>query len=168
MRYLHDPVRRDRGHLQLNHGESRHDLAQRLFFANQEAFPTGVWEEIMNEVSALAPLGNAVLVWNTARIAEIVRGLEASTGKPVPMEDLGRVSPLAHGHVIPSGTCRFPRYCTLTGRPAVANYTEGAAAPTSTQAQPRRRPRTSSGLRSSLNAAGIDEWMPRRRRPDQK
>ncbi len=108
MRYLHDPAMRDRGHLQLNRGESRHDLAQRLFFANQGAFRTGDYEEIMNKVSALALLANAVLVWNTVRIDEIVRGLEGTTGKPVPLEDIARVSPLAHAHVIPSGTYRFP------------------------------------------------------------
>ena len=108
MRYLHDPAMRDRGHLQLNRGESRHDLAQRLFFANLGAFRTGDYEEIMNKVSALALLANAVLVWNTVRITEIVRGLEGTTGKPVPMMDIARVSPLAHAHVIPSGTYRFP------------------------------------------------------------
>ncbi len=108
MRYLHDPAMRDRGHLQLNRGESRHDLAQRLFFANQGAFRTGDYKEIMNKVSALALLANAVLVWNTVRIAEILRGLEGSTGKPVPMEDIARVAPLAYAHVIPSGTYHFP------------------------------------------------------------
>jgi TnpA family transposase len=99
---------KSRGHLQLNRGESRHDLAQRLFFANQGAFRSGDYEEIMNKVSALALLANAVLVWNTVRIAEIVRGLQGASGKPVPTEDIARVSPLAHGHVIPSGTYRFP------------------------------------------------------------
>jgi hypothetical protein len=61
-------------HLQLNRGESRHELARRLFFANQGAFRNADYEEIMNKVSA----------------------------------DLARVSPLAHAHVIPSGTYRFP------------------------------------------------------------
>jgi len=38
----------------------RHDLAQRLFFANQGAFRTGDYKEIMNKVSALALLANAI------------------------------------------------------------------------------------------------------------
>jgi hypothetical protein len=63
--------------------------------------------EIMNKVSALSVLSNAVLVWNTVRIGEIVRGLE-SRGDAVARADLARVSPLAHAHVIPSGTYRFP------------------------------------------------------------
>jgi TnpA family transposase len=32
LRYLHDGALRDRVHLQLNCGESRHELARRLFF----------------------------------------------------------------------------------------------------------------------------------------
>ena len=61
-----------------------------------------------------------MLVWNTVRITEIVRGLEGTTGKAVPMEDIARVSPLAHAHVIPSGTYHFPARarsgaCTLAG-----------------------------------------------------
>ena len=72
LRYLHDGALRDRVHLQLNRGESRHELARRLFFANQGAFRSGDYEEIMNKVSALSVLSNAVLVWNTVHIAEIV------------------------------------------------------------------------------------------------
>jgi TnpA family transposase len=107
LRYLHDSALRDRVHLQLNRGESRHELARRLFFANQGAFRSGDYEEIMNKVSALSVLSNAVLVWNTVRFAEIVRRLEAR-GDVVHRVDLARVSPLAHAHVIPSGTYRFP------------------------------------------------------------
>jgi Tn3 transposase DDE domain-containing protein len=55
-------------------GESWHELARRLFFANQGAFRTGDYEEIMNKVSALAVLSNAVLVWNTVRMTEFDRG----------------------------------------------------------------------------------------------
>ncbi len=73
LRYLQDAAIRDRVQLQLNRGESRHELARRLFFANQGAFRTGDYEKIMNKVSALAVLSNAVLVWNTARMTEIVR-----------------------------------------------------------------------------------------------
>lgn len=57
--------------LQLNRGESRHSLAGRLFFANQGDFRTGDREEMMNKVSALSLLSNAVLVWDTVRIAKI-------------------------------------------------------------------------------------------------
>jgi len=109
LRYLHDSAIRNRVHLQLNRGESRHELARRLFFANQGAFRSGDYEEIMNKVSALSVLSNAVLVWNTVCLAEIMRGLESSTGRPVEHADLARISPLAHAHVIPSGTYNFDR-----------------------------------------------------------
>ena len=37
---------------------------------------------IVNKVSALALLSNAVLVWNTVRIAGIVRALKTASGEP--------------------------------------------------------------------------------------
>lgn len=108
LRYIHDPAIRQRVQLQLNRGELRHDLAKRLFFANQGIFRTGDYEEIMNKVSALSLLSNAVLVWNTVKIAEIVKTLQASGSSVLP-EDLGRISPLVPGHVIPNGTYHFDR-----------------------------------------------------------
>ena len=108
MRYLHDAKMRDRVQLQLNRGEGRHALSKRIFFGNQGVFRTGEVDELMNKVSALSVLSNAVLVWNNVRIAEmIVRSLEAR-GDVVAHPDLARVSPLVHAHVIPSGTYRFP------------------------------------------------------------
>jgi TnpA family transposase len=67
---------------------------------------------IMNKVSALAVLSNAVLVWNTVRTTEILRALETTTGAPVAAMDIVRISPLAHTHVIPSGTYHFERATT--------------------------------------------------------
>jgi len=63
----------------------------------------------MNKVSALSLLSNAVLVWNTVRIAEIVRDLERSVDRLVRPEVLARMSPLWSGHVIASGTYHFDR-----------------------------------------------------------
>lgn len=106
LRYSHDAKLRGRVRTQLNRGESRHALARRLFFANQGAFRVGDYEEIMNKVTALAVLSNAVLVWNTVHIARIVAALETNS-QQVPREHLARVSPLANAHVIPSGTYHF-------------------------------------------------------------
>jgi hypothetical protein len=63
----------------------------------------------MNKVTALSILSNAVLVWNTVRIGEIVAALEGTTGRKVVNEELAKVSPLASAHAIPSGSYRFPR-----------------------------------------------------------
>ena len=54
----------------------------------------------------LSLLSNAVLVWNTVRIAEIVSRLRAS-GEEILDNDLARVSPLCRAHIIPTGTYSF-------------------------------------------------------------
>jgi TnpA family transposase len=107
LRYLSDPELRHRVQLQLNRGEARHELAGRcLFFANRGEFRTGDAEEIMNKASCLALLSNAVLVWNTLRIAEIINQLRAA-GHEIADQDLARVSPIMHRHVMPNGTYHF-------------------------------------------------------------
>ena len=93
LRYIHDDAMRGRVQLQLNRGEYRHDLLGRcLFFANRGEFRTGDLDEIMNKASCLSLLSNAVLVWNTVRISEIVDRLRAA-GEQILDTDLARVSP---------------------------------------------------------------------------
>jgi TnpA family transposase len=103
LRYLHQEELRRRVQLQLNRGEARHELAHWLFFANRGEFRTGDYEEMMNKASCLSLLSNAVLVWNTTKIGNIVGQLRAS-GEQIEDADLARVPPLAHRHVIPNGT----------------------------------------------------------------
>jgi TnpA family transposase len=103
LRYIQEEPLRDAIQLQLNRGEFRHILAKSLFFANWGNFRTGDYEEVMNKASCLSLLSNAVLVWNTVHIARIVDQLRAA-GHEVRDEDLARVSPLAHAHVIPNGS----------------------------------------------------------------
>ena len=86
----------------------RHKLARRLFFANQGAFQTGDYEEIMNKASCLSLLCNAVLVWNTVHMSRIIRQLRA-TGVTITDEEVAFISPLAYAHVIPNGTYVFNR-----------------------------------------------------------
>jgi TnpA family transposase len=108
LRYIHEEDLRRRVQLQLNRGESRHALARWLFFGNRGEFRSGDYEEIMNKASCLSLLSNAVLVWNTMAIMKIVTQLRAA-GENVADEDLARVSPLMHQHVIPNGTYHFAR-----------------------------------------------------------
>jgi hypothetical protein len=49
-----------------------------LFFANRGEFRNGDYEEIMNKASCLSLLSNAVLVWNTMAITNIVTQLRAA------------------------------------------------------------------------------------------
>jgi TnpA family transposase len=107
MRYLHDAKIRDRVQLQLNRGEGRHALSKRLFFGNDGVFRTGVVDELMNKVSALSVLSNAVLVWNTTRMAEIIAAVETASGHSVPIQDLARVSPLLSARLLVSGRYNF-------------------------------------------------------------
>ena len=100
---MHDEALRGRMQLQLNRGERRHQLARRLFFANQGAFQTGDYAEIMNKATCLSLLSNAVLVWNTVHMTRIVAQLRAA-GETITDEELARISPAAFAHVIPNGT----------------------------------------------------------------
>jgi TnpA family transposase len=107
LRYLADADLRSHVQLQLNRGEARHELVGRcLFFANRGEFRSGDAEEIMNKASCLSLLSNAVLVWNTLRMTEIINQLRAA-GHEIADRDLARVSPIMHAHVIPNGTYRF-------------------------------------------------------------
>jgi hypothetical protein len=60
----------------------------------------------MYKASCLSLLSNAVLVWNTLELDRIVTGLRGQ-GHEVRDEDLARISPLMHRHVIPNGTYHF-------------------------------------------------------------
>jgi TnpA family transposase len=108
LRYIQDEPLRARMQLQLNRGEGRHQLARRLFFANQGAFQTGDYEEIMNKATCLSLLSNAVVVWNTVHMMHLIKQLRAS-GESITDDELARLSPLAFAHVIPNGTYFSPR-----------------------------------------------------------
>jgi TnpA family transposase len=103
LRYIHEEPLRQAIQLQLNRGEFRHILAKWLFFANQGELRSGDYEEVMNKASCLSLLSNAVLVWNTVQMTRILARLRAA-GQQVADGDLARVSPLAHAHVIASGS----------------------------------------------------------------
>src|SRR5271165_1173284 len=79
------------------------DIAKAALAAGHKVVATGDYEEIMNKASCLSLLSNAVLVWNTIKIGNIVGQLRAA-GEQIDDADLSRVSPLAHRHVIPNGT----------------------------------------------------------------
>ena len=64
---------------------------------------TGDDEEIMNKVSCLSLVSNAVLDWHTLNIDEIVDTLK-SQGEEIYKEDLAHLSLLPFRHVIPNGT----------------------------------------------------------------
>lgn len=54
--------------LQLNRVESRHSLVRNIFFADQGAFKTNNYTELMNKASCLSFLSNAVVLHNTEQL----------------------------------------------------------------------------------------------------
>lgn len=92
LRYIQDQPLRARMQLQVNRGEGRHQLARRLFFANQGAFQTGDYEEIMHKATCLSLWSNAVLVWNTVHMMRIIKQLRAN-GERITDEERARISP---------------------------------------------------------------------------
>jgi TnpA family transposase len=103
LRYLTDPELRRTVQLQLNKGEYRHKLPRRLFFADQGEFTTGDYEEIMNKASCLSLVSNAILYWNTLKIADIVDALRHQ-GAEIENDTLAHISLLPFKHVVPNGT----------------------------------------------------------------
>ena len=103
LRYITDSELRDKVQRQLNKGEHRHGLSRWIFFANQGKFQVGDYEEIMNKVSCLSLVSNAVLYWNTIKITNVVEQLRANS-EMISDEDLSHISLLAYRHVVPMGT----------------------------------------------------------------
>lgn len=106
LRYIADKDLRYTVHLHLNHGESRHQLAKKLFFLNRGAFKTSDYEEIMNKASCLSLVSNAVLVWNTHHMQRIVDEFRAE-GHDIPSEHLQKISALMFKHLQIYGTYHF-------------------------------------------------------------
>jgi TnpA family transposase len=106
LRYVSDAELRHCVQLQLNRGESRHQLAKHLFFVNHGIFKTNDLEQIMNKATCLSLLSNAVLVWNTHHIARTVSELRRQ-GHCVDDDDLAHISPLWFKDVLVHGTYDF-------------------------------------------------------------
>ncbi len=107
LRWVQDPALRRKVTLQLNRGEERQGLSRWLCFSNQGIFRhVRDVKGLMNKASCLSLLSNAVLVWNTVKMADTVAQLRAN-GAQILDEHLARVSPLAFRHVIPNGKYHF-------------------------------------------------------------
>jgi hypothetical protein len=63
---------------------------------------------MMNRARCLSLLSNAVLVYNTLRIARVLEYAKAQ-GQEFTPEAIAHVSPLAYRHVIVNGTYDFSR-----------------------------------------------------------
>ncbi len=64
------------------------------------------FQDQVNTFSCLAVLHNAVVVWNTLRIGEVIAQLRAEE-HAITDKELARTSPLLHAHINPFGQYRF-------------------------------------------------------------
>jgi len=106
LRFLDDAGYRRHIGRELNKGERSHVLSRLLFFGKEGAVRGRTFQDQVNTFSCLAVLHNAVVVWNTLRIGEVVAQLRAE-GHVITDEDLARTSPLLHAHINPFGQYRF-------------------------------------------------------------
>jgi TnpA family transposase len=93
---------------QLNIGESRHNLARRVFFGNLGRLMRGYERGMEDQLGALGLGLNAIIWWNSLYIDAAVRQLEAG-GLAVGPEIRSRLSPLAFEHVNFHGFYSFHR-----------------------------------------------------------
>ena len=102
LRYLTDEDLRRTVQSQLNKGEYRHRIPRWIFFTEQGEFTTGDYEEIMNKASCLSLVSNAILLWNTIKIDDILKELRAQ-GEVIDDEILSHISLLPYKHILPNG-----------------------------------------------------------------
>ncbi|MEE8056983.1 MAG: Tn3 family transposase, partial [Pseudomonadales bacterium] len=91
---------------QLNKGEAVHDLRQWLFFAQEGQIKKSQLEDQANQASALTLVTNAIIVWNTVYMHEIIDQLRAG-GYQIHEEDLAHISPCRFGHINKHGKMTF-------------------------------------------------------------
>lgn len=103
---MHDAELRYAVRKQLNRGESRHTLARYVFFADQGAFKTNDYEEMMNKASCLSFVSNAMVLWNTEQMQKVYETLKQK-GFKIDEEDMARVLPLSTKNILVHGQYSF-------------------------------------------------------------
>jgi TnpA family transposase len=106
LRYIQDPVFRRDINSQLNKGEQIHALRQFIHFANEGKMRKHLEEGQINEASCLNVFTNAVIVWNTRYMWEIITQLKAE-GYNISDEDIKHLSPARYEHINPYGKYSF-------------------------------------------------------------
>ncbi|HYT43595.1 MAG TPA: transposase, partial [Methylomirabilota bacterium] len=106
LHYIQDPVFRRDINSQLNKGEQIHALRQFIHFANEGKMRKHLEEGQINETSCLNVFTNAVIVWNTRYMWEIIAQLKAE-GHNISDEDIKHLSPARYEHINPYGKYSF-------------------------------------------------------------
>lgn len=104
--FLGDPDYRRRILTQLNRGESRHALARSVFFGRRGELRQPYRQGQEDQLGALGLVVNAIALWNTTYIADILDTVSRSDAPPDPAA-IARLSPLVHEHIRLVGHYRF-------------------------------------------------------------
>jgi TnpA family transposase len=92
--------------IQLNKGESLHDLRRFLLFANEGQIRKSQIRDQINQASCLTLLTNAVIVWNTRYMQAVIEQLRIE-GYQMRESDLNHISPCRFRHINKYGKYNF-------------------------------------------------------------
>jgi TnpA family transposase len=106
VRCLDSPEYRKRIGIQLNKGESLHDLRRFLFFANEGEIRRSQHEDQTVQALCLNLVTNAVITWNTVYMTKALDTLR-DNGYPVSDEDLVHLAPTLRADINPYGKYSF-------------------------------------------------------------
>jgi hypothetical protein len=106
LNYLDDEAYRPRNLTQLNRGESRHAVARAIFHGQRGELRQRYREGQEDQLGALGPVVNAVVLWNTRYLDAALAQVRAS-GAVVKPEHIERLSPLLLDHVNVLGRYEF-------------------------------------------------------------
>ena len=107
LRYLASEDYRREINAQLNKGELLHALRRYLFVANEAQIRKSQPEEQLNQAACLNLMVNAVVVWNTVYMWEVISQLKAE-GFKINEEDLKHLSSARYEHINVYGKYSFP------------------------------------------------------------
>src|ERR1019366_3530794 len=105
LRHPHELYRRNTLN-QLNRGEGRHRLGRTVFHGQRGELRQRYREGQEDQLGALGPVWNALILWNTRYMDAALSHLRAR-GKEVKPEDVARLSPLGNKHFNVLGRYHF-------------------------------------------------------------
>ena len=106
LNYIDDEDYRRHILVQLNKGESRHNLARTIYYGRRGEMYEKYREGQEDQLSTLGLVVNAIVVWNTIYIQAALDYLR-STRMIINPEDEAKLSPLMHGHINFLGSFKF-------------------------------------------------------------
>ncbi len=113
LNYINDEDYRRRILIQLNRTESRHSLGREVYHSQKGELRQRYKEGQEDQLGALGLVMNALVLWNTIYMQEVLRQLEKE-GHKINPADVAKLSPLIHEHFNFLGRYNF----RLEGPPA--------------------------------------------------